>query len=238
MENAAAAAPDMRLEARLVMRSCDRVALATALKGDGRPYVSLAAVASETDATPLLLFSTMSDHTKNLAVDARASLLFDGTSGFPNPQEGPRATLVGRIEPVPEAAREGARRRFLARHPGAALYVGFGDFAFYRVAIERVHWVGGFGRAAWLDGLPLVDARVAAAFAGAEAALVERSASQAEGLAAAAKLRGTGWRLAAIDPDGCELVRGKRSRRLAFAQPLSDPDQVTAAISALAKGAN
>ena len=38
------------------------------------------------------------------------------------------------------------RRRYLDRHPEAEMFAGFGDFAFYRMAIARAHLVAGFGR--------------------------------------------------------------------------------------------
>ena len=38
------------------------------------------------------------------------------------------------------------RRRFLARHPEAAFYADFPDFAFFRLAVDGAHYIGGFGR--------------------------------------------------------------------------------------------
>ena len=39
-----------------------------------------------------------------------------------------------------------ARSRFLALHPDAHVYAGFADFGFFELSIERVHFIGGFGR--------------------------------------------------------------------------------------------
>jgi len=220
------------LAARLLMRARDRVALGTILPPDGRAYVSLAAVATDTDGAPILLLSALSDHTRNLALDPRLSLLFEATAGFANPQEGPRATLMGTAGKVTGAELERVRRRYLARHPGAALYAGFADFAFFRVAVERVHWVGGFGRAAWVERPVVLDAKLAAKFAAAEPALLAKLAPRAARIAKARlKRRSTDWSIAAIDPDGCDFVRGKRSLRLAFAAALDDPAKVEAALS-------
>ena len=74
---------------RQLMRRVARVALGTTLVGgDGAAYVSLAMVALDHDATPLLLLSDLADHTKNLKADPRVSLLFDGTEGAPVPLAG------------------------------------------------------------------------------------------------------------------------------------------------------
>ena len=34
------------------------------------------------------------------------------------------------------------------------MYAGFNDFHLYRVAIERAHLVGGFGKIRWIDARP------------------------------------------------------------------------------------
>jgi len=201
------------------------------LAGQGRAYVSLVAVATDVDGAPLLLLSSLSDHTRNLAADAQISLLFDGSGGFANPQEGPRATAMGRAEPAPAGDLERVRRRYLARHPGAALYAGFADFAFHRIAVERIHWVGGFGRAAWIERLQSIDPAIGKAFADAELTLLDRMAGLANKAAGLwLNRRSVGWRFTAVDPDGFVLAQGKRTHRIGFAAPLVDPGQVEAAV--------
>ena len=229
--NSASSAHGYTLATRLLVRACNRVALATLMAGSGRAYVSLAAVASDVDGTPLLLLSTLSDHTRNLLADAAVSLLFDGTARFANPQEGPRATVMGSAQRATSADLDRIRRRYLASHPGAAQYAGFSDFAFFRVAGERIHWVGGFGRAAWVERPMTVDPATATRFDAIEPELVRKLGPLADAVAhARLKRRGAGWQFAAIDPDGCDFVRGKKSARLAFAAPLGDPAEVEAAL--------
>jgi putative heme iron utilization protein len=219
------------LAARLLIRSRDRAALGTRLAGDGRAYVSLVAAATDVDGSVLLLFSSLSDHTRNIAEDAAVSLLFEGTAGYANPQEGPRATVMGRAERVTGADLERVRRRYLASHPGAALYAGFADFGFFRVAPERIHWVGGFGKAAWIERRLTVEPSVAAAFAAAEPALLESLGAKADAVAhKRLGRRSAGWTLTALDPDGGVLARGKQALRFAFDAPLADPAQVAAAL--------
>jgi hypothetical protein len=83
--------------ARGLLRSLDRAALATLMRPDtpdaGSPYTSLVLVAVDHDASPLLLISTLADHTKNLAANPAVSLLFDGTVGLDEPL--PRPTMSG-----------------------------------------------------------------------------------------------------------------------------------------------
>lgn len=209
---------------RRLMRGCNRAALAT-LMPDGAPYASLVAVATDHGGAPLLLLSQLSDHSRNLAADPRVSLLFEARGGAANPQEDPRVTLTGRIARTGDPAH---RARFLARHPAAAAYAGFGDFAFHRVEAARAHWVGGFARAVWIDdplrGLEGAAARIAAA---------EQDILAAFGPAEAARLAGGAgdWRLASVDPDGCDLALGETVLRIAFDRPAERPDDLRRELS-------
>ena len=113
------AAPSPAEQARALMRGGRTAALATAFAKDGgRPYASLVTVACDCDATPIMLLSRLSDHTRNIDVDNRASLLFEAASHMENPQSGPRVSVIGRMAPTDVECH---RQRFLARHPGAAI---------------------------------------------------------------------------------------------------------------------
>lgn len=214
---------DNRVALRRVARACRKATLATLL--DGAPYASLVTVAFDHDLSPILLLSGLADHTRNLAADPRVSLLLDGTDGHPNPQTGPRVTLTGKARRDDD---EALRTRFLARHPGAALYAGFGDFAIWKVEAERAHFVGGFGRAVWFDtpfGLRpdcLTELRAAEA-----KALDAANRDHAEALARL----GTGWRVAALDCDGADLSDGQQFRRATFPSAIESWDTLPAALA-------
>jgi putative heme iron utilization protein len=138
-------APEQGAKARALLREAGRATLATLL--DGAPYASLVLVAEDEDGSPILLLSDLAEHAKNLKRDKRASLLIDGTAGLADALAGPRVTLLGSMERSSEAR---LKARFLARHPNAATYAGFGDFACYRMKVARAHLVEGFGRIAWI----------------------------------------------------------------------------------------
>ena len=87
--------PPPAVTARHLMRGCATATLAT-LGGSGWPYGSLVLVAADHDASPILLLSTLAEHTKNLLADSRVSLLFDGTAGLAEPLTGARVTVLGR----------------------------------------------------------------------------------------------------------------------------------------------
>lgn len=142
--------------------------LATALPGArpeerGWPYASLVLIACDADGRPILLLSDLAEHTKNIRSDPRVSLLIDGADAPGNPAidplAAPRVTLLGRAQPIEDAAqRTTLRTLFLARHPEAAVYADFTDFRFYRVIVERAHLVAGFGRIRWIGAKAFVGA--------------------------------------------------------------------------------
>lgn len=197
---------DNKLAARLVARACRKATLASILAGDGAPYASLVTVALDHDLAPILLLSALSDHSRNIAADARVSLLFDGTDGHPNPQTGPRVTLTGRAERSDDPR---LRARFLAVHPGAALYAGFGDFSIWRVMPQRLHFVGGFGRAVWIDAPFGLPPEAMAALSPAEDAIRGQRLS----------VGGLDGAVAAWDCDGIDVIHNESSFRIAFASP-------------------
>ena len=203
---------------------------------DAWPYASLVTVACDCDAAPLFLFSQLADHTRNLNADNRASLLVEEASRRANPQTGPRATVLGRIE---KSEEERHRHRFLARHPSAALYADFSDFAIYCMTIECVHYVGGFGQARWIEASDFAwDAGSAAAIAAVERQVIEESnAGDVTTLCARQLLRRRedGWIMIAVDPEGCDLRRGNAIARLEFPRPAHNPDDVREALTELAE---
>lgn len=208
---------------RSLLRALDRASLATTLPGEpaGWPYASLVLVAVDHDLSPILLLSDMAEHTRAIKADGRVSLLFDGTGGLDQPLTGPRATVLGRAERTMD---ERLKARFLARHPDAALYAGFKDFGFYRIAVERAHLVGGFGKIRWIEAAELAPSQAAGLKDAEEGIVGHMNADHADAVQLyAAKLiglAGGGWKMTGIDPEGVDLRRGGQVARLAFDVPL------------------
>jgi putative heme iron utilization protein len=224
---------DARSQAKSLLRIARTGALATLDRASGAPLTTLVAVASDYDGAPLLLLSTLSQHTKNLGLDPRGSLLLTSPSGRGDPLNRPRLTIGGRIVAHPEPA---ARARFLARNPKAKLYASFADFSLFRAEVSAVHFNGGFGRAAALTSAEiLTDLTGAGELIAAEAGLlVEINARSAAPLAAMAGDR-TGrrrWRAIGLDPDGLDLAAGAHAARACFAAPTATPQAWRDAIDA------
>lgn len=199
----------------------------------GYPYGSLVQVASSMEGLPVLLLSGLAEHTRNLAKDRRASLLYENVGGLASPLTGLRVTLVGNIAP----ATEQEATRYLNRYPEARQYAEFKDFAFYRFLPHAAHLVAGFGRIEWLDAqhfllqpeacteIGSAEADIIAHMTSDHADAVARYASVLLGQAAHDK-----WELCGCDPLGCDLRDDTTHIRLPFNPPAYTATQVRRAL--------
>ena len=69
-----------------------------------------------------------------------------GRLGIKRPTGRARISIMGRATRLARGEDAAEREVFLDRHPSAAMYADFDDFAFFRVQIEEGHLVAGFGR--------------------------------------------------------------------------------------------
>ena len=204
-------------DAKRLLRTARTGALATFDAEHRTPLATLVGVASDWDGAPLFLMSELARHTRNLAGDARASLLLTTPGGRGDPLNQPRLTIGG---PITVEANPGAKARYLRRNPKAKLYADFTDFSLRRLRIETVHFNGGFGRADALTPADLLVPGDVAALAAAEDALLawveslgdEKLAALAEGAPSGRRV----WRPVGIDAEGLELSAGAAVARVSF----------------------
>ncbi|MDE3122630.1 MAG: HugZ family protein [Paracoccaceae bacterium] len=140
---------EARTLARELLAGARFAALAVIDPSTGGPFVSRVALDLAPDGMPVTLISTLSQHTRALMADPRASLLV----GEPGPKGDPlthprltvqaRAAFVSRDDPDHVAIRA----KYLNEHPKAKLYADFGDFTFVRLHPTGAALNGGFGKA-------------------------------------------------------------------------------------------
>ncbi len=216
---------DPAIHARQLIRAAHSATLAT--QADGQPFASLVTPATAPDLSVLLWLSTLSEHTRHVSREPRCALLFTGAAEGPNPQTAPRVTVTGLAERIADAA---LKARWLARHPYAALYADFADFALWRIRPQAALLVGGFARATRLRAEALAPGHEAIAAAEADI-LAHMNADHADAVAAIARMLGGApgpWRMTAVDPEGCDLALEEAVLRLPFAAPARTPDAVRA----------
>lgn len=230
--------------AKTLIRTARFGALAAIEPDTGAPLASRVGVATDADGTPLILVSQLSAHTKAILADPRCSLLV-GEPGKGDPLAHPRITLIcraARLEAgTPESER--AERRYLNRNPKAKLYVGLGDFSFFRLEVERASLNGGFGKAYLLSrGDIILSGPVVDALAESEQGAVDHMNDDHLDAVANyarhfARAEGGGWILTGIDLDGIDLAAGDESRRVFFPSQLTDAKDMRMALVEMAKEA-
>lgn len=120
-------------------------------KMEGWPFGSLTPFAVSSEGEPILLLSGIAEHTHNILADSRVSLFVQDSSASATPQAGARATILGRAEMIDGPSLDDAKTRYLDRFPESARMFEMGDFRLFRLKIERVRYIGGFGEMYWLS---------------------------------------------------------------------------------------
>ena len=119
-------------------------------KRPGWPFGSVMPYGLDQLGRPSFLISTMAMHTQNILGDSRASLLVTHPDASGDPLGAARVTLMGKTSRVAEEEVQQVRDVYLLRYESAKYWVDFNDFAFYRMELVDVYYVGGFGVMGWV----------------------------------------------------------------------------------------
>jgi putative heme iron utilization protein len=195
----AAPEPTFAERARTLVQQARTATLATASRRHGgHPFASVMPYAIDDHGTPVLLISTMAVHTQNVASDPRASLLIAQPGAEGDPLAAARVTLMGEARRVESSAAE--RALYLARHPTAAAWVDFGDFAFWRLPVADVYFVGGFAAMGWVGAAEYATARPDPLVDVAVGILAHMNRDHADALVSYARVYG------GVEADAAEMV--------------------------------
>jgi putative heme iron utilization protein len=96
----------------------------------------------------IFLISSMAMHTQNLQQDASASLLITQPDVSGDPLGSGRVTLLGTVTETPAAE---VRDLYLSHYENAKYWQDFSDFAYYRLDVSGVYFIGGFGVMGWVS---------------------------------------------------------------------------------------
>ena len=214
-----------------------------ALEPEGYPYGSFVTVAFD-DGNPVFLISGLAEHTKNLERDHRASLLV-AESGSEDPLANGRVTMLGPCARV-EGDGGSARAAFLAAHPNAAYYADGRDFAFWKLGVNAIRYIGGYGRMSWIGQADWQAAEPDPLAPSAADTIAHMNADHADAVVLYCKAFSkatdiTSAKMTGVDRYGFDMSAktpvGPRPVRVAFAKPVSTPDEVRAALVAMVKDA-
>ncbi|MBY0285898.1 MAG: DUF2470 domain-containing protein [Mycobacteriaceae bacterium] len=236
--------PSAAEEARTIAASTNTGTLAT-LTAAGDPWASFVTYGLLGGA-PVLCVSNLAEHGRNLAGDPRASIAIVAPSSESDPLASGRVTLAGVVEAPTAGEFTGARDAHLAGVAAAKYYIDYSDFTLWVLRVQRVRWVGGYGRMESTTGEDYSAASPDPVQPHAAGAIAHLNADHADSLAAMAKTLGgypdtTAATCTGADRYGLDLrlttERGIAYTRIGYAEPIDSYDQLRSATVELARRA-
>ncbi len=237
----------LNLEARHFLRSTRAGILSThSVKFEGYPFGSVTPFVLDHQCQPVILISTIAEHTKNITNNPKVSLLvFVGTEDL---QASARLTLLGVAEAINHNEDPDLRARYLRYHPQASGYFDMHDFGFYRIRIQTARYIAGFGKMGWSSGDDLMtNIPTQIALASQEAhILAHMNADHADSLIAYCKhvhgVSASHATMIGIDCDGFDITATVSEQsitlRFLFESPIHDAQSARTALVSLSKSIN
>lgn len=210
-------------------------------KQPGWPFGSVMPYGLDERGRPVFLISAMAMHTQNLLGDQRASLLVTPPEMNGDPLGAARVTLMGSVTRIPKENMARIRDLYLSRHANASYWVDFNDFAFFRMAIIDIYFVGGFGSMGWVAAEDYATAAVDPLADVSSELIKEINQEQADTLLGFARILGNEEAqqatMTAVDRLGFHLRIRSAGRmqggRVAFPSPVIEAREVKARLSDL-----
>ena len=232
----------LALEAKQFLRSTQHGILSTiSTKFAGYPFGSVTPFILGHDGQPIILISSIAEHTKNIIANRKVSLLIFAKGD--DLQANARLTLIGEAE---HAGKDDANlmARYSRYFPESIGYFAMHDFSFYRINISQARYIAGFGKMGWLAGNELNTQAKINSIAALETDMIEHmNQDHADSLVQYCQYfhQVTPARviLIGIDSDGfdVEVVVGDaiKTLRFNFAAPIFDAASARAAFVAMSK---
>ena len=232
--------PSAAEEARTIAASTNTGTLAT-LTADGDPWASFVTYGLLAGA-PVLCVSNLAEHGRNLAGDPRASIAIVARQRDADPLAGGRVTLAGAVVEPTGDERVAARDAHLSAVAAAKYYIDYGDFSLWVLRVQRVRWVGGYGRMDSATGDAYRAAEPDPVSPRADGAIIHLNADHADTLVAMAQALGgypdaTAATCTGADRYGLDLRvvtrRGVAYTRIGYAAPIDSIDELRSATAEL-----
>ena len=139
------------IQARTLLRNQEKAVLSThSVSKTGYPFGSVTTYMTDHQGHPIIYISHLAQHTRNIKENPKLSLLISEDNDN-DINAGARLTLLGTVELVNNEELEEIADKFYLKFPESRAYQETHDFKFYRVKVEHVRYIGGFGQIHWLD---------------------------------------------------------------------------------------
>lgn len=210
------------------------------VKLEGFPFGSVVPYCLDGKGRPVILISTIAQHTKNISRDKRCSLTVVVEND--DVQAKARLCLIGNMEKLPVEAAE-VRERYYRYFPQSRKYDQAHDFSFYVLDPISIRYIGGFGAIHWIDPAQFLPSNP---YHGKTEQRVVDHMNEDHRHNLVAYLRHfkgikvdaeTEVRMAGVDERGFDVLAGKRKVRFDFGQSIRNVQNIRKVLVAMAQAA-
>jgi putative heme iron utilization protein len=198
----------------------------------GYPFGSVTPYCADDECRPVIYISHIAQHTRNIVADSRVSLtVVDNNDGSDDVQARGRVTCIADAVPMDDG-RADIRERYFRYFPSARQYDQTHDFAFFRLELVRVRFIGGFGQIYWIEPGEFMTKNP---FSAAQESQIIRHMNKDHEDALRHYCGGQAAQMVGIDAEGFDLLRSGKKLRLPFKTPIHTMEEARQALIDLAR---
>lgn len=248
---------NLAAEAKQFLRSTRSGVLSSfSAKFAGYPFGSVMPFVLDHNCQPIVLISTIAEHTKNIIANLKVSLLVFQSDNLKSAEDlhaNGRLTLIGEAVQIDKNDAD-LMARYCRYFPGSTGYLAMHDFQFYRINIHQARYIAGFGKMGWVSGKELAGEEIvdlhsdekATAIAALETSMIEHmNADHADSLLAYCQnfhsITPRRVSLIGVDSDGFDIEAvindDIKMLRFTFESPIFDANSARMAFVELSKAA-
>jgi putative heme iron utilization protein len=225
------------LKARTLFNTrCDGVLSTHSIDLPGYPFGSITPYCINRDGQPVILISTIAQHTRNILADNKVSLIaYDPQTD--DTQAAGRVTYIANAVKIDD---DEMAERYYRFYPMSRNFHKTHDFNFYALDFVRVRYIGGFGEIYWIEKADFLKANPFSFEE--ETGIVEHmNADHQDAMNHYCDLFELAYdadnlpKLVGIDSEGFELRIGGRLERLQFDSPIGNTLEARQALIELAR---
>ena len=144
-----------RLARDLFLSEYQGILCTNSIDVEGYPFGSVIPYTTNQQGLPVILTSTIAQHTKNILADNRVSLI-STERGLDDIQTGGRLTYIGDVRKLEDD--EDTFHRYYNYFPEHKNYHSTHNFDFYVIDLVKARYIGGFGKIFWVSADKFIKA--------------------------------------------------------------------------------
>lgn len=224
--------PKNRAARKLLLQQSFGVLATISLDVPGYPFGSVTPYCVDDQCRPVIYISHIAQHTKNIIADSRVSLtVVENNGASDDVQAQGRVTCIANARPMGEDDA-GARERYFRYFPSARQYDQTHDFAFFRLELVRIRFIGGFGQIYWVEPGEFMTKNP---FSAAQESRIIQHMNNDHSDALRYYCGGESAEMAGIDADGFDVLRSGKKLRFTFETPIRNMEEARQALVAMSK---